>query len=72
MTNEEITKLALDNGFKLKPQQDGKNALNSYVFLFARAIIDASTKEILEEHPLPALADNERVELNDFIKQGLL
>jgi hypothetical protein len=39
MTNDDITKLALSNGFKLKEQPDGKQALNPYVFDFAKALI---------------------------------
>ena len=33
---------------------------------------DIASKEVLAEHPLPALADQERVELDAFLKQGLL
>ena len=39
---------------------------------FYNHFMDIASKEILEEYPLPALADGERTELNDFIKQGLL
>jgi hypothetical protein len=38
MTKDEITALALANGFKLKEQPDGSMALNTYVFDFARAL----------------------------------
>ncbi|MDH6185518.1 hypothetical protein [Polaromonas sp. CG_23.6] len=41
MNNEQVTALALANGFKLKTQPDGAEALNLYVFDFARAVIAA-------------------------------
>jgi hypothetical protein len=51
----------------------------SYTYLFkgeilklARTIIDESSKEVLKEFPLPALCDNERVNLDDFLRAGLL
>ena len=72
MTNQEIRKLALENGFKLKQQPHGEMGLNPYVYDFARAVIDQSSQEILDEHPLPPLSDRERTELDDFIRQGLL
>lgn len=42
MTDDQITQVALANGFKLKQQPDGTMALNPYVFEFARAIADMS------------------------------
>lgn len=38
MTPERVTELALANGFKLKEQADGTQALNAYVFDFVAAI----------------------------------
>ena len=45
MTNEEIQKIALANGFKLKAQPDGSMALNPYVFEFARALVAAQAEK---------------------------
>jgi hypothetical protein len=44
MKKDRITELALANGFKLKAQPDGTEALNPYVFDFARAIIGEAQK----------------------------
>ena len=41
LSDEEITKIALRSGFKLKEQPDGTMALNPYVFDFVRAILHA-------------------------------
>ncbi len=38
LPGHQITALALANGFKLRPQPDGSEALNPYVFDFAHAI----------------------------------
>ena len=40
LTYDHIVALALSNGFKLKPQSDGRMALNDYVIGFARAVYD--------------------------------
>ena len=37
---DHIVALALEHGFKLKPQVDGRMALNDYVIDFARAVYD--------------------------------
>ncbi|OTG87833.1 hypothetical protein [Acinetobacter sp. ANC 3813] len=37
---ELVQKLALENGFKLKAQEDGREDLNEYVYQFAAALID--------------------------------
>ena len=42
MNNEDIERIALTNGFKLKEQADGSMALNPYVFDFARALLSAA------------------------------
>jgi hypothetical protein len=39
MEQEQIKKLALASGFKLKEQEDGSLDLNEYVYTFAKAII---------------------------------
>lgn len=39
LTNDQITEIALRNGFKLREQLDGSMALNPYVFDFARDLI---------------------------------
>jgi len=46
MTPERITQLALANGFKLKEQPDGSQALNPYVFDLARALLAAQQAEL--------------------------
>lgn len=48
MTNEEIEKIALASGFKLKRQDDGSMALNPYVYTFAQALLDAQMKKHME------------------------
>lgn len=40
LTYDHIVALALSHGFKLKPQSDGRMALNDYVIGFARAVYD--------------------------------
>lgn len=40
LTYDHIVALALEHGFKLKPQVDGRMALNDYVIGFARAVYD--------------------------------
>ena len=40
LTYDHIVALALEYGFKLKPQTDGRMALNDYVIDFARAVYD--------------------------------
>ena len=40
LTYDRIVALALEHGFKLKPQVDGRMALNDYVIDFARAVYD--------------------------------
>ena len=40
LSKEEVTKLAIANGFKLKTQPDGTEGLNPYVFDFAAALIE--------------------------------
>ena len=43
-----IEKIALENGFKLKQQPNGKMALNPYVFDFAEKLLDKKQAEITE------------------------
>ena len=40
LKNNHIQKMALDNGFKLKEQPNGKMELNPYVYDFANALTD--------------------------------
>ena len=40
LTYDHIVALALEHGFKLRPQVDGRMALNDYVIDFARAVYD--------------------------------
>ena len=46
LTTERITELALANGFKLKAQPGGTEALNPYVFDFAAALLEEKGAEI--------------------------
>ena len=41
ITNEQIKKIALENGFKLKDQPNGELDLNPYVYDFARALLQS-------------------------------
>jgi hypothetical protein len=45
MNNERIKELALANGFKLKEQPDGTMELNTYVYEFAKALLEANYRE---------------------------
>lgn len=42
MTNGEIERIAIANGFNLKMQPDGSMTLNPYVFNFARAMLSVA------------------------------
>lgn len=46
MTRDEIKNIALDIGFELKEQPDGKMDLNEYVYYFAEVI----AKKALAKH----------------------
>lgn len=50
LTKEDIKRLALENGFKLKQQPSGEMELNPYVYDFARALIDAAKNSEKEDH----------------------
>ncbi len=56
MTNEEIKKIALENGFKLKEQDDGSLDLNSYVYKFAHALL-SNDKWVSVDERLPSDSD---------------
>lgn len=45
MNNDQIKKLALENGFKVKQQPNGGEDLNPYVYDFARALLEAANVE---------------------------
>lgn len=44
MTDDQIKRLALANGFRLRPQSDGSIDLNEYVYAFAREVFEAGQK----------------------------
>lgn len=46
MNREQVKQLALSCGFKLKPQQDGAQDLNEYVYIFAERLIKEATKSV--------------------------
>lgn len=54
-TKEQITALALANGFKLKAQPDGSMALNPYVFDFAHAVAASAQPPQQSAQPVEAL-----------------
>ena len=64
LTYDHIVALALEHGFKLKPQVDGRMALNDYVIDFARAVYDighaADTIDNLRAQLAEAQKDAER------------
>lgn len=45
VTNEQIRKIALSNGFKLKTQPHGGEGLNPYVYNFAQALLEQAIPE---------------------------
>ena len=42
LSNDEISSIALRNGFKTKLQPDGSMSLNPYVFEFVKALFEAA------------------------------
>ena len=64
-TYDHIVALALEHGFKLKPQVDGRMALNDYVIDFARAVYDighAAAKAETAEQEQAMQRDAERLD----------
>ena len=65
LTYDHIVALALEHGFKLKPQVDGRMALNDYVIDFARAVYDighAAAKAETAEQEQAKQRDAERLD----------
>ena len=65
LTYDHIVALALERGFKLKPQVDGRMALNDYVIDFARAVYDighAAAKAETAEQEQAMQRDAERLD----------
>lgn len=65
LTYDHIVALALEHGFKLKPQVDGRMALNDYVIDFARAVYDighAAAKAETAEQEQAMQRDAERLD----------
>ena len=65
LTYDHIVALALSHGFKLKPQSDGRMALNDYVIDFARAVYDighAAAKAETAEQEQAMQRDAERLD----------
>lgn len=50
LTYDHIVALALERGFTLRPQVDGRMALNDYVIDFARAVYDIGYAAAKAEH----------------------
>ena len=70
LTYDHIVALALERGFKLKPQVDGRMALNDYVIDFARAVYDigradakAETADVGEPVAFAHFAENGNIRL---------
>ena len=70
LTYDHIVALALEHGFKLKPQVDGRMALNDYVIDFARAVYDighaaakAETADVGEPVAFAHFAENGNIRL---------
>ncbi len=57
---DHIVALALSHGFKLKPQVDGRMALNDYVIDFARAVYDIGHAAAKAEIAAAVAAERER------------
>ena len=55
LTYDHIVALALEHGFKLKPQVDGRMALNDYVIDFARAVYDIGRADAKAEIAAPVV-----------------
>ena len=49
MNNDYIKKVALDNGFKLKTQEDGSEDLNPYVYKFARHVAASANEDLFDK-----------------------
>ena len=60
LTYDHIVALALEHGFKLKPQVDGRMALNDYVIDFARAVYDIGHAAAKAETAAAVAAERER------------
>lgn len=57
LTYDHIAALALEHGFKLKPQVDGRMALNDYVIDFARAVYDIGHAAAKSETAAAGISD---------------
>ena len=60
LTYDHIAALALSHGFKLKPQPDGRMALNDYVIDFARAVYQAGHAAAKAETAAAVAKERER------------
>lgn len=77
MNKNKIKELALATGFKLKPQPDGSEDLNPYVYEFAKLLLDEKRKiglaELLDKTETAVIADikAERVrQLKDYAPEN--
>ena len=70
LTYDHIVALALEHGFKLKPQFDGRMALNDYVIDFARAVygIGRADAEVETAAAVAAERDYWRNELHALLE----
>lgn len=63
LTYDHIVALALEHCFKLKPQVDGRMALNDYVIDFARAVYDIGRAAAKAEIAAAVAKERERCAL---------
>ena len=73
LTYDHIVALALEHGFKLKPQVDGRMALNDYVIDFARAVYDIGHAAAKAETAAAVAKERERAfALVDGLADGMM
>ena len=71
LTYDHIVALALEHGFKLKPQVDGRMALNDYVIDFARAVYDIGHAAAKAAAAVAAGPENDMQYLVDEFEKSL-
>lgn len=68
MTNEQIRKIFLENGFKEKQQPDGSVDLNPYVYEAARALLKAELIAI-QDNMFALTTENYKTGSNPMLEQ---
>ena len=49
LSKDEVKRIALENGFKLKIQDDGSKDLNPYVYDFALVLINEARRDVISK-----------------------